>query len=260
MDGERVFVGTEPGAVYSLDVTTGTPTQLTLPATLETGYVVQLEVVSTSLVFALYAGTSAGHLLVFDGFTWQEIPLPVSETVYSIAVDWSTSSIYVATDTSVYQGTQEVIISKPGVPIGFRTSFSWTDGSSGLPARSHCAHLRIGLDRGVKYLYLATYGRSMYRAALDNGPANRPGLGTKSGTKVLFGVIQDGGGAVLDPSTGKIIIVPPRQEMQAVLADLLAGERLRGDPSPEAQTTRRAALERVHAFVQTQLDETRSGK
>lgn len=262
MNGQRVFLGTQkknmPGEIIALDAATGAPTGLALPATLETGYVIQFEVVSESLVFALYAGTKSGHLLVLDGASWKEIPLPLSEPVYSMAVDWSTTSVYLTTDTAVYRGMQVPYGSKPH-PIGFDTWFEWMIDSAGLPARPHGAHLRIGMDRGVSYLYLATNGRSVYRAPLTS-TATAPGAGEKSGVSILFGVVQDGGGVEFDPGTGKIIIVPPRQEVQAVLADLLASERLRDIPSKEAAAERRAALERVAAFLEAELAEKRSGR
>ena len=180
-DGNSVLVSTEDGTISLvspqkfLDGQHDFSTNLPLPAQLTTvkGCVIQFELTKTA-VFALFEESKhgkKGHILVRDGNEWKEISTPVAETIYSIAADWDVKStplapedkrLFFTTDSAVYQGVQST---GPQLP-GFQTSFNWEKSSDGLPARPHCTHLRFGWDEKKLFLYLSTYGRSVYRAEL----------------------------------------------------------------------------------------------
>jgi hypothetical protein len=65
--------------------------------------------------------------------------------------------------------------------------------------RPHCSDLRIGADgKGGKDLYLATYGRSVWRAPILTAPLKDDGIRVPQlVADVLFGVLGDGGGLIL---------------------------------------------------------------
>ena len=50
----------------------------------------------------------------------------------------------------------------------------WTNESDGLPADPYCCDLRVVRQQGSPpYLYLTTYGRSLWRAEIGPGPPPR---------------------------------------------------------------------------------------
>ena len=256
--GDSVLLGLDDGSLVTLNVAgflshaTTFLSKATLPA-LPSGQFLQFELLSSTLTFALFDGKRRGVMLVDGGFQWQTIPLPVSDLIYSFAIDDHGATIYFATDTAVYEGAQ-IALSDGLHPVGFNTAYAWVDNSNGLPARMHATHLRLGRDVGTPYLYLATYGHAVYRASTADNDASWPNriLGSASASvTVLFGVMQDGGGIEIDPHSGKIIIVPPRQPEEAALAALLTSQRLAG--SAKANAERRAALEVVQRYAESEI-------
>jgi hypothetical protein len=291
-DGNYVFVATQAtktdvGKISLLNVSKFLKKQndflspMFLPSSLPAGSILQFEIQAPNLIFALYTADSQGYILVYDGMVWNNIPTPVSEVIYSIAVDWADdtsfwnqeeNTLFFVTDNAVYQGVQNNssrIIASTGNVFqsvqnnvlglqfsGFQTSFTWENSSDGLPARPHGSHLRIGWDGDKKFLYLSTYGRSVYRAQIGQA-VKMPGQGEISEVQVVFGVIQDGGGGVLDPKTGKIIIVPPRQPVELVLRSFLINEMARGTKTPETISLQRTALNGIQKYLE---EETKSIK
>jgi hypothetical protein len=260
--GDSVLLGLDDGSLVTLNVAgflghaATFLSKATLPA-LPPGQFLQFELLSSTLTFALFDGKTSGAILVDAGHAWQTIPLPVSDLIYSFAIDDHGATIYFATDTAVYQGAQ-IALSAGVHPVGFNTAYAWVDNSNGLPSRMHATHLRLGRDLGTPYLYLATYGHAVYRASTADDDASWPNriLGSaKAGVTVLFGVVQDGGGIEIDPHSGKIIIVPPRQPEEAVLAALFTSQRLAGNAKASAE--RRAALEVVQRYAESEIKATR---
>src|SRR5215510_4664166 len=182
-DGNLVFVSTENGKIkllspqQFLDGQDNFYSDLPLPAQLKglTGSVVQFEITKATVfgLFEEFHGDRArkGHILVHDSDGWKEIFTPVKEVIYSIAADWDIAPnplapedkrLFFSTDDAVYEGVQS---KGPQLP-GFQTSFDWRKSKDGLPARPHSTHLRLGWDDKKLFLYLSTYGRSVYRAQL----------------------------------------------------------------------------------------------
>lgn len=178
-DGNKIFVSTDDGKVSLVSPQNGSVFFADLPPGVQPesvkGSVIQFEITKTA-VFALFAErrngvATKGHILVYDGDKWKEISTPVNEVIYSIAADWDVTStvlapedkrLFFSTDSAVYQGVQ----SKASQESGFHNSFDWQKSTEGLPARPHCYHLRLGWDEKKLFLYLSTYGRSVYRAQL----------------------------------------------------------------------------------------------
>jgi hypothetical protein len=184
-DGNFVFVATKDGKVSLLSTAKYLNKEhdffidMPMPEQLKKlkGSILQFDLQQPPLVFALFVekdntGTAIqGHILVYNGSAWKEIFTPVKEVIYSIAADWGNkptvfvhedNRLFFVTDDAVYQGVQST---GPQLP-GFQTSFNWVKSIDGLPSRPHGSHLRTGWDGKKLFLYLSTYGRSVYRAEL----------------------------------------------------------------------------------------------
>ena len=86
-----------------------------------------------------------------------------NELFYAMEIDPTTNppDLYVATDSTVYD-------SHDG-------GMSWGPASLSLPMRPHCADLRfVTQTDGISFLYLSTFGRSIFRAQLHPQPG--PGM------------------------------------------------------------------------------------
>lgn len=184
-DGNFVFVATKDGKVSLLSTAKYLNKEhdffidMPMPEQLKKlkGSILQFDLQQPPLVFALFTekdntGTAIqGHILVYNGSAWKEIFTPVKEVIYSIAADWGNkptvfvhedNRLFFVTDDAVYQSVQST---GPQLP-GFQTSFNWVKSIDGLPSRPHGSHLRTGWDGKKLFLYLSTYGRSVYRAEL----------------------------------------------------------------------------------------------
>jgi photosystem II stability/assembly factor-like uncharacterized protein len=90
------------------------------------------------------------------GKTWSKASqgLP-NELIFSMTADRSTTpaTLFVATDNRIYRSTD--------------LGDAWSPIGQGMPQRAHNADMRIGYENNAKYLYVSTYGWSMYRANLS---------------------------------------------------------------------------------------------
>jgi hypothetical protein len=79
-----------------------------------------------------------------------------AETFYGLAVarERENIALYAATDSDVY------VSRDPGDALGN----TWMRASQGLPKRPHCSDLSYVGPIGDGWLYLSTYGRSVWRA------------------------------------------------------------------------------------------------
>jgi hypothetical protein len=219
---------------------TGTVTTFTLPPPFS-GAVTRLEAINPNYVLALMGG----QILRFDGTAWTAASWWGWVT---FAADPEAGRIFAATDGDVF--------------VSHDQGLTWVDASLGLPARPHCVDLRVAASAdgtGGRDLYLATYGRSVWRAAIayvDEGPDFElpPVM-----ADILFGVIQDGGGVI---RLGKRLIkVPPRPVIREILAALaiedLARDMSEGSERGEAsaRAIRRTALEQVARLALRELDQ-----
>jgi hypothetical protein len=74
-----------------------------------------------------------------------------------VASSFHGNVLFAATDDKVYTSRDK------GLSLGN----AWMDASQGLPKRPHCGDLRyVPQPSGRKFIYLSTYGRSIWRASL----------------------------------------------------------------------------------------------
>jgi hypothetical protein len=205
-DGNQVIIGTDKGHIISCATATGALMQMPLSQAVSnlSGPINRILVQSDTVMFALHG---AGSVLRYSGSSWDILRSLVQQQYVAIETDWTTDPkvLYVANDSSVFASTTN--------------GQSWTNESQGLPASPHCADLRFVVQPdNTKYLYLSTYGRSLWRSAIGApGKVSVPKF-IEQVVKVLFGVIADGGGS----TTGGPI--PPWGPEEALFVGLLAAE------------------------------------
>jgi hypothetical protein len=155
-DGTDVLVGTSKGRIYQLAAPyTGGATQLTLhrPTGEKGGNIGGLVEPAPGGGFAIYNGKSGSGYVMLNIFSWDVVgsgSLP-SNLSFNAIESLDTESVAVASGSAVYTSHD----------FGGK----WSKASNGLPAvaQGMALHLVTQPD-GKKYLYLATYGWSLWRA------------------------------------------------------------------------------------------------
>lgn len=115
--------------------------------------------VDSSVAFASFNKSGRGHLLrVYPRLApnADEVALPTTDVIYGIEVFPGPAGplVVVATDRDVFFSDD--------------LGKCWSDASAGLPRTPHCADVRfVTMPDGRSWLYLATYGRSVWRSSLD---------------------------------------------------------------------------------------------
>jgi hypothetical protein len=153
-DGSTVFAGTDQLHIFQLDAPyTGTPTSLQIAnPTTSPAAVTSIVEFTPSIGFATL---NSGFVLGWLGQTWQQLgagALPNDQPFGALALP-DLGSLFVVSQTSVF--------------VSHDSGATWATAISGLPK------LPLGQDinfvaqpDGTHYLYLATYGRSLWRATL----------------------------------------------------------------------------------------------
>lgn len=241
-DGSTVLVGTTTGRMFLLDNASGKVTEQALPEGVS-GDVSRVEmyvragwplVVSPRVQAYALVG---GQLLHFDGMTWATR----SRWWNTFEIDRESGRLFAANDSDVF------VSSDGGV--------TWSDASSGLPVRPHCTDLRIGATQeGGRELYLATYGRSVWRAAITLPPPGDQGFKVpQEVSDALFGILQDGGGIIR--VDGHLHHVPPRSPLRDLLIMAVLDD-LAGSMSAERGVpVRRALMEQIRQLAEEQLQQ-----
>jgi hypothetical protein len=193
------------------------------------GAVSRFEILSRDLVYAL----RHRELMCFAGRNWTALPADQEWLIFT--ADRATGRLFAATVADVFSS-----------PDGGKT---WIDASLGLPACPHCTDLRIGNDAdGGSTLYLATYGRSVWRATITSGPEKGPNFDLPPHARdILFGVIQDGGGVVR--VGGRLVRIPPRQPAKDILAGLAIDEIAQGMSADAGREIRRTTFQQIATVV-----------
>lgn len=182
--GGTIFVGTQSGKMYAIDSRLGTKLELPviLPkpdphAVVKGGYINRIVAFSESDVFAVMNGATAEYevfniilgkikkkvtsyyVLRLDGLKWVVTPGVglMNERMLGLeAVTLPQSrvphALFVSTDERVY--------------ISRDDGDTWQPASQGLPRFPHCTDLRFVSFKTEAYLYLGTYGRSVWAAKL----------------------------------------------------------------------------------------------
>jgi hypothetical protein len=164
--GKKIYLatfGAQGAQMYMVNTETGSvspmgPLPPALRPTIATGInpkarVHRFVVLNDESAFGLYTTDwlNTGYLLKTDdgGATWETMPAP-STGLTSLELDWTTETFYLSDTAHVYRSRDECK--------------TWMRASLGLPQHSEGMDLRfIAQPDGKNYLYLATYGWSMWR-------------------------------------------------------------------------------------------------
>jgi hypothetical protein len=163
--GTSLLVGTDSCTMFRMRAPSFKPEQLVCPQPFkQTPAVRRIAAISDTLGYAFYNSgliSERGIVLRYDGQKWLAVSgvgLPQAPFV-TMETDPTTipPTLFVALG-------DRVVLSDNG-------GSSWRDASHGLPRHAHCSDLRFarGLDGG-HYLYLSTYGRSVWRAPINRRP------------------------------------------------------------------------------------------
>jgi hypothetical protein len=157
-DGTDVIVGTDKGNFYLLTqpYTGGAATLTSNAPTGATGSASVAGVVEilSSVAFAAYNANGKGYVMQWNGQSWNAASgtLP-SELPFTSVEALDLGSVFVASRTNVYST--------------HNLGSSWMVASDGLPYVAQGRDLRaVKQPDGTMYLYLATYGWSLWRAKL----------------------------------------------------------------------------------------------
>ncbi len=153
-DGFTVFVGTSEGRTFAFDTRSGSPLELNVPIRASQGSAIgRIIVQSTTQVYASLNSGSAAFILRLNGLRWDAVG---AGTLFALEMDRTTNppTLFAATDSRVY--------------VSRDSGGTWQSASQGLTRRPHCADLRfVNQSDGAHFLYLSTYGRSVWRARLQ---------------------------------------------------------------------------------------------
>lgn len=159
-DGHTIFVGVSGGRMFRLDPPDIFPkempvTPLPSPDGDPKRVINRIVMAHAGLAFASYNGDGSGSVLRWTGHAWDKTlgGFP-NETIYAMELDVSDELpvLYIVTDNKVY-GSADF-------------GLTWSDVSAGLPRRPHGSDLRYAQDQDGHYLYLSTFGRSVWVANL----------------------------------------------------------------------------------------------
>ena len=164
--GGTVMIAAGAGRIFALDSKQGIFLELPviLPnPTLATpqlgGGISRISMLRESIGFAMLNSTNLGnnYILRLDGLKWV-VPssngLPLKEAFFGLDgfIRGDKIVIFTATDDRVYMSED--------------AGENWVQASQDLPRRPHCADLRVGLVGDSSWLFLGTFGRSLWRANL----------------------------------------------------------------------------------------------
>jgi hypothetical protein len=164
--GNTVFVGTYSGRIFALDSRRGMFQELAvvLPKPVPNdpqlgGNACRIVTLSETSAFAILNITNQknNYILRLDGLKWAPplcVGLPVDQFFYGLegVLQEDRQVLFAATDDRVYMSED--------------AGDHWVPASANLPRRPHCADLRVAIDREEAWLYLSTFGRSVWRARL----------------------------------------------------------------------------------------------
>jgi hypothetical protein len=201
LNGDLIYVGTSQARMFAVETGSGNVTELTvavsISGSLNDFHVRSPLIVSDKLGFALlYRNGGAAAIPCIpqqatgvvlrsrDLVHWEPLTTVPAEDgpIYTVAADWAHSpgALYAGSDAKVW--------------VSYDAGDTWGHAGRGLPRRSHCADLRlVRRDDGSRWLYLATYGRSVWRTRVfpQEDPAP-PGTRTAGPATQVASVGRDG--------------------------------------------------------------------
>lgn len=167
-DGGMVFVGQSGGLIYAINTDQQTIQQLTVVPLRNSSQgdagasVDRIVVLSNNLAFAILSNSQfapGNFILHWDGVSWNAVGVGKGLPGDQFAALETTNpkplfTLFAATDKQVFESDDN--------------GDTWQAQSGGLPTRPHCTDLRFVTEpTGARFLYLSTYGRSVWRASLD---------------------------------------------------------------------------------------------
>ena len=241
-DGSTILIGTPAGRIVSLDTASHVLTGLPIASNLAgSGAYTRLADLEPRRAFALH---SSGRILRYDGTKWTE----------------TKGSAFLIFEADPRQGSRRLFAAtENSVQVSTNDGDSWADASSGLPASPHCNDLRIASDgQGGHDLYLATYGRSVWKAKADQPdpvpiPVHIPG----SAVDIIVGVIGDGGGLI--SIGGQIFRIPPRGPVRDMLGALAIAEIARALSEHAGREIGLAAMRTMRELAEAQIRQLSMG-
>jgi hypothetical protein len=152
LNGETVLVGTNNGKIFQIDSSTGNTTEHSIPKN-KTSIRRFATIEKNSWI--VIAGASAFR---FDGTTWTTLAggLPGTQNYTALTSDRSINPpvLYVADNAGVWKSSD--------------LGNTWFTDIVGLPASPNCRDLRVVTESsGVSFLYLSTFGWSIFRKVLN---------------------------------------------------------------------------------------------
>ena len=151
--GDDVMIGTDKGNIYVLlDPSGGEMQQLPLTAPEKGGGRIGAIIELESVVFAAWNGQN-GHILRWRDWQWKDVGPSGDIGFAAFDSPGNGSSVFAVTQNRVYES----------IDLGD----SWLAASDGLPAVPQGMDIHsVKEPSGKTFLYLATYGRSLWRAEL----------------------------------------------------------------------------------------------
>jgi len=107
---------------------------------------------SSSLAFANYNRNGFGSIVRFAGQSWVRADNGLSGKACYALAGKDPSMIFTGTDDGVFLSRDQ--------------GQSWAAASAGLPRNPSCSDMRIGTTPSGDVIYLSTFGRSLWVAAL----------------------------------------------------------------------------------------------
>ncbi|WP_141540024.1 WD40/YVTN/BNR-like repeat-containing protein [Bacillus cereus] len=160
-DGFSVYVGTSGGRMFFFGPQSRTQLELgvDVPGHIASGNpdstITHITAANDNAIYALYnMWPGSGYVLRLDGFAYTTLAngFP-GDAFFALEADGD-GVVYVATDDHVY--------------LSLDQGNTWQRVSLDLPRCVHCSDLHfVQNSDGAKYLYLFTYGRSLWQARLD---------------------------------------------------------------------------------------------
>ncbi|MFM0008529.1 hypothetical protein PQR57_47560 [Paraburkholderia dipogonis] len=156
-NGQSVFVGSDQGNIYRLDAPyTGSALQLTIdtPSGAKgSSQISGLAAFYSSIAYATMNYGNTGYVMVWNGATWEAVSgNPPNNLPFSSIAAEDINNVFVSTSGPVYDTHDG--------------GSTWNLATIGLPIITQANELRVVTDPNGTYLYLATFGRSLWRAKL----------------------------------------------------------------------------------------------
>jgi hypothetical protein len=157
--GDYTFVGTDQGRIFSVETVSRTVTELNVETPPEgPGAIRRIVSAGEGGAFATMDTSKGGHVLGLESVGFEILTgLAAVGPFHGLDISRRATEVTlaVATDDSVWGSSDGGI--------------SWNNLSKNLPRRPHCADIRFGEHDGRPALFLSTYGRSVWVAALNPG-------------------------------------------------------------------------------------------